>query len=133
MVEASNRQRQRIWRDILILVIVIAIILGIFYYLGVFDKSKYSPHSLTYKVSGSSSVAVITYTKEDGSTTESKELSIPWQLTIKAKKSLVVVLTAGNPTQAGTIKCALFLDGKEWKSDTTNAPGDKVSCAGIVP
>jgi hypothetical protein len=122
MVEALNRRKLRIWRD-----------LGVFYFLGVFDASKPSPHSLTYQVTGSSSAAVITYTREDGSTTEADELSIPWRLTIKPKKSLVVVLTAGNPTQAGTIKCTLILDGKEWKTDTTNAPGDKVSCAGIVP
>jgi hypothetical protein len=123
----------RIWRDSLIVVVVIAIILGVFYLLGVFDQNKPSPHTLIYKVTGSSSAAVITYTREDGTTTEADELGIPWHLTIKAKKSLVVVLTAGNPTQAGTIKCTITLDGKEWKTDTTNAPGDKVSCAGIVP
>ncbi len=133
MVETSNRRRPRILIDVLILVVVVTIILGIFYSLGVFDKTNPSPHILTYKVTGSSSAAVITYTREDGTTTDADELSIPWHLSIKAKKSLVVVLTAGNPTQAGTIKCTLILDGKEWKTDTTNAPGDKVSCAGIVP
>lgn len=133
MVEAPNRRKSRLLLDIVILVIVITIIFGVFYYLGVFDKPNPSPHTLTYQVKGSSAIAIITYTREDGTTTKAEEMSIPWHLSIKAKPSLVVVLTAGNPSQAGTIECKLILDGKEWKSDTATAPNDKVSCAGIVP
>jgi len=120
-------------RDSLILVIVITIIFLIFNFLGVFDNSKPSPHSLVYQVTGSSSVARITYTEADGTTIDVGQISIPWKQTIRAKSSLVVILTAGNPSQVGTITCSLILDGKEWKTDTANAPGDKVSCAGIVP
>ncbi|MEN6299076.1 MAG: MmpS family transport accessory protein [Anaerolineaceae bacterium] len=133
MVKASNRRRSRLLFDVLILVIVIAIIFGVFLYLGAFEKPEQTTHELTYQVKGSSAVAVITYTREDGTTSQAEEYSIPWHLTINAKKSLIVVLTAGNPSQAGTIECKLILDGREWKSETASAPNDKVSCAGLVP
>lgn len=133
MVDSKTRRSSRLIRDSIILVIVITIIFLLFNFLGVFNKTKPSPHTLEYRVTGSSSVARITYTEKDGSTNDVGQISIPWKHTIKAKSSLVVILTAGNPSQVGTITCSLILDGREWKTDTANAPGDKVSCAGIVP
>ncbi len=76
---------------------------------------------------------MITYTKADGISIEPENISIPWRLSVRFSKSYTVILTAANPTQIGSIKCIILLDGEEWKQAATDGPGDKVSCAGIVP
>jgi hypothetical protein len=101
--------------------------------MGVFTPATPGTHEVTFRIIGSASAAVITYTQQDGTPTERLNITIPWKKVIRYDQSLAVILTAGNPTQTGNITCLLLLDGQDWKKDTATSPVDKVSCAGIVP
>jgi hypothetical protein len=109
---------------------VIVVLLAL---LGVFKPIAPNEHTISFRVGGTTSTAVITHTTTDGKASEPFEVAVPWRKNLKFSKGSVVILTAGNPTQTGSIECHLTLDGKAWKQDATNSPGDKVSCAGIVP
>jgi hypothetical protein len=87
-------------------------------------------HRVTYRVDGSASMAVVTYRLNDGATTRPEDVSLPWKKTVEFPESRVVILTASNPIQTGTLRCQLLLDGKVWKQDEAEA---KVSCAGVLP
>ncbi|PWH16172.1 MAG: hypothetical protein D6735_09520 [Acidobacteria bacterium] len=117
--------------------LIIALVLGIaaliYYLLGVFNSRPEGYRSITYRVEGSASTAVVTYTQPDGSKTGLIEISVPWHKTMNFPKGMIVVLTVGNPTQTGDLKCKLYLDGKEWKEQFAKSPKDKVSCGGIIP
>ncbi len=117
----------------LIVVAVLGVGALIFYLLGAFNSRAEGYRSITYRVEGTASTAIITYTQPDGSKTERIEIAVPWHKTMNFPKGMIVVLTVGNPTQTGDLKCRLLLDGKEWKEQTAKAPGDKVSCGGIIP
>jgi hypothetical protein len=109
------------------------IILLVFFLVGVFKQTPTNFHMISFSVGGSTSTAVVTYTMRNGSTSDRFETAVPWHKVVKFSSGSVVILTAGNPTQTGSIECELSLDGEAWKKDVTNSPGDKASCAGIVP
>ncbi len=102
-------------------------------YLGVFKVKPKGLHEITYRVDGGASTALVTYSLEDGSRSPKLDVTLPWNTSIYIGGNTTVVLTAGNTSQVGSIRCAILLDGKEWKKETNVNPGDKVSCAGIVP
>ena len=90
-------------------------------------------HRVTYRVDGSASMAVVTYRLKDGASTRPEDVSLPWKKTVEFTESRVVILTASNPIQTGTIRCQLLLDGKVWKQDEANSEAGKVACAGVLP
>ena len=116
---------------------IIALVLGgaalVYYFLGAFNSRPEGYRSITYRVEGTASTAVVTYTQPDGSKTDLIEIAVPWQKTIDFPTGMIVVLTVGNPTQTGDLRCKLLLDGKAWKDQFAKSPKDKVSCGGIIP
>jgi len=120
-------------KQLIILSIVIGVSIAVLAAAGLFRTGSEEGHLVTYRVGGTTSTAVITYTAADGVSTDTFESAVPWKKSIRYPKTTIVILTAGNPTQTGSIECQLLLDGKVWKSNSTKMPGDKVSCAGIVP
>jgi len=90
-------------------------------------------HRVTYRVDGSASMAVVTYRLKDGASTRPEDVSLPWKKTVEFTESRVVILTASNPIQTGTIRCQLLLDGKLWKQEEAKSGAGKVSCAGVLP
>jgi hypothetical protein len=133
MATSTNTRNRQLITQSIFLVVFVAGVLWLCSALGVFSKREPAPHTVTYKVDGSTTAGVITYTQADGGTTRPENVSVPWQLAVKFSKSTTVILTAGNPNQTGSIRCTLLLDGEVWKQDSTDSPGDKVSCAGILP
>lgn len=101
--------------------------------LGVFRARGPGQHAVTFEVDGSASTAVVTYTLPEGTHTHPEDIRVPWKKTLTFTGPLTVILTVGNPSQTGEIRCALLLDGAEWKEEKAAAPRDKASCAGIVP
>lgn len=133
MSEKVDNPRAGMMLQLLIVALVAAAGIGIFAMLGVFRPTQPGYRMVTYRIEGTASTGVVTYTQPDGSTTELIEISIPWSKTVKMPKGTVIVLTGSNPTQTGDMTCKLILDGKDWKMQSAKAPKDKVSCAGIVP
>jgi hypothetical protein len=110
-----------------------ALLFGVMNALGLFEPKTAVEHTLTYRVEGTASAAVVTYTGADGDHSSPEDVRVPWKKTMKLSGPRTVVLTVGNPAQTGEIRCVLLLDGIAWKQDTAIAPADKASCAGIVP
>ncbi|MCX8061237.1 MAG: MmpS family protein [Anaerolineales bacterium] len=117
--------------------VIVTAVLGIgaliLYVVGAFNSRPEGYRSITYRVEGTASTAVVTYTQPDGSKTELIEIAVPWRKTMNFPKGMIVVLTVGNPTQTGDLRCKLLLDGKVWKEQFAKSPKDKVSCGGIIP
>ena len=128
-----NQRPGRLVAQIVVVILVLGIVLVVLSALGVFSPKTPGSHEVTFRITGNTSAAVITYTLEDGAQSAPQNVSVPWKKAIRYEQSLAVILTAGNPTQTGSISCVLLLDGEEWKKDTATSPSDKVSCAGIVP
>lgn len=118
-----------------IIVIAMVICAGalLFFVLRAINSRPEGYRSITYRVEGTASTAVITYTQPNGTKTELIEISVPWHKTMNFPKGMIVVLTVGNPTQTGDLRCKLLLDGKDWKEQFAKSPKDKVSCGGIIP
>jgi hypothetical protein len=125
--------RKEILRQSIYLVIFLAALFGLLNFLGVFKPKANPAHLVTYRVEGSTTTAIITYTQADGEQTGRENVGVPWKKAVRFREPTTVVLTAGNLSQTGTIRCILLLDGEEWKRETASSPQDKVSCAGIVP
>lgn len=126
-------QRRTFYVQLGVVITSLLIVLFVFYKLGIFDQRSESEQKVTYRIEGSASNITVTYTQADGSQTKPFDERPPWQKTIKFKRPQTVVLTVTNPSQTGTIKCILELNGKIWKTSESKAPEDKVSCAGITP
>ncbi len=118
----------------IVFIVLGAIIVWSFVWIkNIVARNKSGAHEVILRVEGTTSVAVVTYTKEDGVSTKPEEVHVPWQKTMIYNPKQVVVLTAANPMQMGMLSCVMLLDGKSWKKDTARSPADKISCAGIAP
>ena len=129
----NSRQRRMFYIQLGVVIASLLIFIYVFVSLGVFSPKKVSVQTVTYRVVGSAANITITYTQSDGTQTKPFDERPPWHKSQSFKKPQTVVLTATNPTQTGTIKCIIELNGKVWKTNESKAPGDKVSCAGITP
>ena len=130
-VNASQKRNQNI-QNYVVLGLVAVVFLGLFYAAKNFVRKDPNVRSITYRLSGSATTIVVAYTDADGKSTKPVDAMLPWKKTLQIPRSTTVILTATNPTQSGTLKCQILIDGKEWKKDET-IKSDRVSCAGIVP
>ena len=131
-MKSSNKRTTIIWQLVLISVLCLALGLAA-YFTGIF-KQKAGFHDVTLKIESSGGFALITYKTSVGSIKEGQTVSTPWEQSFTLPKDSEVILTAGNPTQSGTVTCTLRLDGAVWKQNTAEAPqSNNVACAGIVP
>ena len=133
MAETPSRRGNSLWVQIILVGLVVVALVWLFIALGVTKPKGTSIRLITYKIEGASGAGVVTYTKEDGQASGILDVSVPWHLDLRIPSRTVVVLTAGNPSQLGNLTCVILLDGGAWKTQTAKAPGDKISCAGIVP
>jgi len=90
---------------------------------------------LTFSVEASGGTAAVTLSDSINQESFSGNTSTPWQKNATYKSGAQVYLTAGNPSQFGSLTCTILVDGQEWKRDSSDSPQDKdkVGCAGIIP
>jgi hypothetical protein len=116
-----------------LLVIVVCVVVFIWLWgIGAF-KGPSKEHSITFRVQATGGVALVTYSDAVASTKNAILVTAPWSRTATNPSGTEIYLTAGNPSQSGTVECKLLIDGREWKSDKASYPDDSVACAGIVP
>jgi len=130
---SPQTQTNRLGQIILIILIIGG---GIWAFMAISQwalRSKNGQHSITLRVEGTASLAVITYTQTNGESTKPAEVRVPWEKTLSYKPGTIVVITAANPMQMGSLTCIMRLDRQSWKKDTANSPLDKISCAGMSP
>ncbi len=133
MGNQSNQQRKENLRQILLLAVLLPGLFILYKPFAALIAKKPQDHAVTYRVRGTTSTGVVTYTRADGQSIKPMDIHVPWDLIISYSKPTTVILTATNPSQTGSIQCELMLDGRPWKKESARAPSDKVSCAGIVP
>jgi hypothetical protein len=129
----SESRRTDVIIQSITVIVVLVITLFVLYQLGAFTPVRKGPHQVRYRVEGTTTSAVITYVREDGKSTGLTTVGVPWEVTLTFTQATTVILTAGNPSQTGEIRCVIYLDGKLWKQQSARDPSDKVSCAGISP
>lgn len=125
-----NRNRQILEISIVILLIILAVVI-----LWRLDAFKPLPkyRTVTYRVEGSGPV-LINYTQPDDRTVSLTNIFPPWRSTdMIFERGVDVIITVGNVSQVGSIKCIILIDGKNWRESSANSPEDKVSCSGKVP
>lgn len=116
---------------------LILAVIGLLAFWGV--KNVYRPEGrvnlpeVTYRVTGSASVSLITYTRKDGTAAEPEFYPLPWQSgPFQYDQPMMVVLTAHNSSQYGTVKCEILKDGVVWKVDEVKNPNLNASCGGYI-
>jgi len=131
MIEQKTNRRS-IVLQILVVLVLCLVISAALYVTGVFEPPP-GDRQVTVEVKASGGFALITYDDSQLKIEEGKTVTTPWRRTVRLANGTSIILTAGNPTQAGTLSCQILLDGKVWKEEAVKAPRDKVTCAGIVP
>jgi hypothetical protein len=116
-------------------VVIVAIGIGVIAYMLTKDTmlQRGDTRHLTFTVEASGVSANITLSDSVGAQSFSGVTSTPWNRTATYQAGTQVYLTAGNPSGYGTIKCAITIDGRQWKNNEATSPSDKVGCAGIIP
>ncbi|GAA4402148.1 MmpS family transport accessory protein [Tsukamurella soli] len=132
-------KKRRIWPWVLlgILVVFIAIVAGCTAMVGsavksVSDDSKRVVH-VTYKVTGDSQDATITYDM-NGNTTQDSSVALPWskQTDVTGISKYVSLLASNGIEGTGSITCQVLVDGKAIITNTASGPGASASCSGSV-
>jgi hypothetical protein len=132
-MSTSATQNRRSSYFIGILIILLGI--GFIYYLVQRDARLHSGDTrhLTFSIEASGGFANITLTTPDQNLTFDGVTSTPWERNGILKSGDEVYLTAGNPSQFGSLSCSIKINGSSWKSESSNQSQDKVGCAGIIP
>ncbi len=118
-------------------IVIVAIGVGIIGYMLTKDTrlQRGDTRHLTFLVEASGGTANITLSDSVNQESFSGVTSTPWQQIATYKAGDQVYLTAGNPSQYGSLACTILVDGQQWKKESSNDPQDKdkVGCAGIIP
>lgn len=114
----------------ILIVITAAIYLSI--QSGIF-KEPNTTNTVRMAVNCDGGYAIITYTAGDKKTNEAITVTTPWKKSFEVEDGESVFLTAGNPTQSGTVACLIELNDRKWKTDTVDFPKQAVACGGIIP
>jgi hypothetical protein len=124
-------ENRKFFIQILLVSIVCIVLVALAVTFRVFTPVK-NTHRITFRVESSGGIAYITYKDSRNLQKEKIQVSTPWEKNWDNPSGTEVYITGGNPTQMGSIKCILKIDGKVWKSDTASGQDDSVVCAGIV-
>ncbi|PLW94044.1 MAG: hypothetical protein C0592_04120 [Marinilabiliales bacterium] len=89
---------------------------------------------ITYKVSGTTSEILVTYTDERGDTkmTGLSTESIPWQKEFSVRPDTYLYLQAKNTTSTGDVKVEIFLRDNVLFSDYNDLPFGTATTSGFV-
>jgi len=86
--------------------------------------------SVSYRVSGTTSKASLTYTTASGGTAQ-EDVSVPWTFTFDAETRLLY-LSAQNKEDSGAITATIIVDGRELQSTTSRGAYVIATASGSV-
>ena len=84
-------------------------------------------HKVTFRVESSGGDSLHYIQGQSKYAEEKIQVSTPWEKIWDNPSGAEVYITAGNPTQLGSIKCILKIDGKTWKTDVASGQDNYVS------
>jgi hypothetical protein len=92
------------------------------------EKPKSNTRTVTYRIGGTASKAMITYSTPSGQE-QQNGARVPWHKTFKVKKNAFDVLTvSAQNSGGGTITCEIDIDGKKVKAAKSSGAYAIASC-----
>jgi hypothetical protein len=85
--------------------------------------------SITYRVTGTTGSADLTYQNAQGGT-EQANVKPPWESKFTATSGATLYLSAQNQWDAGSITCEILVDGAVVQTSTSNGGYKIASCSG---
>ncbi len=79
-------------------------------------------HSVTYRVSGDSRQADVTYQNENADTSQQSGVPVPWSYSFHASGSEFVYISAQRGGTDGDITCSIEVDGTTVETNTSSGP-----------
>jgi len=125
-----NTSKTFIW-----VLVLLALVIGAVFLLrvGYLPFASSDMPMVSYRVSGTASVSLVTYTQTDGTASEPDFQPLPWTYgPLGFSEPTMVVVTAHNSSQYGYVVCEILRDGKTWKKDKATYPALNASCGGYV-
>lgn len=87
--------------------------------------------TVTYKVSGTASAVSLTYQTPQGSSVQI-DASLPWSVDQTFKDGDFAYVSAQNKGEDGTVTTEIYVDGKPWKSTTSEGAYKIADASGSV-
>jgi hypothetical protein len=85
-------------------------------------------YKVTYRITGSSGKASLTYQNQDGGT-EQTTVATPWDKSFTAKAGDFLYISAQNERDYGGVKCEILIDGKRIKTAESSGAYVIASCS----
>lgn len=91
--------------------------------------SQPATHRVTYRVSGTASMAGLTYENAQGGT-EQHDVALPWSTSLTVDQGAFLYLSVQNQGSFGDVQCEILVDDVAYKQSTTSADYGIASCSG---
>ena len=95
------------------------------------NSTQKSSYQVTYRVSGSTSSASLTYQNASGGT-DQKDVSVPWEESFSATPGAFLYLSAQNQSEYGALKAEILLDGIAVQSGEADSAYGIASASGKI-
>lgn len=92
-----------------------------------------SDHSVEYKITMTDSNSMaLTYQNAQGGTEQMKAAGRVWTKTFRMEPGDFAYISAQNQRDSGGVMCEIYVDGKLWKTSTSDGGYTIASCSGSV-
>jgi tetratricopeptide (TPR) repeat protein len=88
---------------------------------------------IKYEVTGSTSMADVTYRNKDGGTSQANGVSIPWSYSFKGSSGKLVYISAQSKRESGSITVTIYKDGSVFKSSKSSGAYCIAEASGTLP
>ena len=85
-----------------------------------------------YEVTGTASSVDVTYENSDGGTSQSSNVSVPWEYSFTGNPGDFVYISAQNQGSSGTVTTKILTDGDKFKSSTSTGAYVIASASGSL-
>ena len=93
--------------------------------------SKPTTYTVDYEVTGTAKDGSFTWQNETGGT-EQGDYKVPFKKTFKAEYGQFVYISVQNNYKTGSVTCKIIVNGKEFKSSTSEGAYKIATCSGSV-
>ncbi len=90
-------------------------------------------YDIEYEVTGSASIVDVTYENEDGGTSQTNDVSVPWSYSFRGYSDDFVYVSGQNQGESGSITVTIYKDGSIFKSSTSSGSYCIATASGILP
>ena len=77
-------------------------------------------YQITYEVTGTALAASLTFTNEDGGTSQESDVWLPWTYSFEAEEGDWVSILAQNTGDTGSVTVTIYRDGEVFRTSTSS-------------